>query len=60
MNHDTAHCLDYKDDCPKECYRGQLVRDLQANGKIMIVAWMSFEGTDECMKEKKNELRRSN
>ena len=29
MNHDNAHCLDYKDDCPKECFRGQLVRDLQ-------------------------------
>lgn len=54
MNHDNAHCLDYKDDCPKECFRGQLVRDLQENGKTMIVSWMSFEGTDECMKGKKN------
>lgn len=55
MNHDYEHCLDYTVDCPKECYRGQLVRDLQAYGKTMIVSWMSFEGTDECMKEKNHE-----
>lgn len=28
MNHDYAHCLDYEDDCPKNCFRGELVRDL--------------------------------
>lgn len=54
MNHDYEHCLDYNADCPKECYRGQLVRDLQANGKPMIVSWMSFEGTDECIKRRNN------
>lgn len=53
MNHDYAHCSDYNIDCPKECFRGQLVRDLQENGKTMMVSWMSFEGTDECMKGKK-------
>ena len=54
MNHDYEHCLDYNVDCPKECFRGQLVRDLQENGKTMIVLWMSFEGTDECMKRRNN------
>ena len=55
MNHDYAHCLDYKDDCPKECFRGQLVRDAQENHPFILVSWMNFEGTDECWKEKNHE-----
>ena len=60
MNHDNAHCLDYKYDCPKECFRGQLVRDVLDNPQVMVVSWMSFEGTDECMKEKNHEQSRRN
>lgn len=55
MNHDYEHCLDYSIDCPKECFRGQLVRDAQENHPFRLVSWMSFEGTDECMKEKNHE-----
>lgn len=24
MNHDYAHCLDFCDDCPEECFRAKL------------------------------------
>ena len=57
MNHDYAHCLDYKDDCPKECFRAQLVRDLRKYGNLapyainIPVTWMHFEGTEECMRK---------
>ena len=34
MNHDYAHCADFKDDCPKKCFRAKLVRDLQKYGKL--------------------------
>ena len=37
MNHDYVHCLDYTEDCPEECFRAMLVRDLQ---KINPVIWL--------------------
>ena len=46
MNHDNAHCIDYTDNCPKECYRGALVRDLKLH---QIVTWTHFKGTAECV-----------
>lgn len=58
MNHDYAHCADYQPDCPKECFRGQLVRDLSRHPQYRV-SWMHFEGTEECKKvierEKSNE-----
>ena len=54
MNHDYEHCLDYSIDCPKECFRGQLVKDLKSSNQCMAVSWMSFEGTYECMKRRDN------
>jgi hypothetical protein len=50
MNHDYAHCIDCTDDCPKDCFRAQLVRDLD-KVPISRVSWMSFKGTEECKKE---------
>ena len=51
MNHDYAHCLDWKPTCPKKCFRAQLVRDLNRN-KIRLhgipISWVHFKGTDEC------------
>ena len=58
MNHDYAHCANYKKDvCPKECFRGELVRDLGLHPTLrQIVSWTEFRGTDECMlKEQSNE-----
>ena len=54
MNHDYAHCLDYNVECPEECFRGQLVKDLKSSNQCMTVSWMSFEVTDECMKRRNN------
>ena len=50
MNHDYAHCADYetnKSRCPKSCFRGQLVRDLEKNPRP-YTSWVHFAGTDEC------------
>lgn len=48
MNHDNSHCIDFKDDCPNDCYRAQLVRDLERNYLYMAVTWSSFKDTPEC------------
>lgn len=48
MNHDYAHCVDYKPDCPKNCFRAQLVRDLENIDRRIPLSWMHFRGTDEC------------
>lgn len=54
MNHDYAHCLDYKPDCPKECFRSQLVRDLENLDRRIPVSWMHLGGTDECPRRENN------
>lgn len=51
MNHDYAHCLDYKEDCPEKCFRAQLTRDLKRH-PIPWASWMHLEGTEECKKGK--------
>ena len=53
MNHDYAHCADYKKDvCSKECFRGELVRDLSFHPTLRLcVSWMNFKGTKDCMLE---------
>ena len=52
MNHDKAHCMDYrKDKCPVICMRGMLTRDIANNHQDMIVTWQSFKGSDECLLE---------
>ena len=50
MNHDYAHCADYDSKCPNGCFRGELVRDLRDNPRMIgiPVSWMHFKGTDEC------------
>lgn len=52
MNHDYAHCADYKPDCPKKCWRGELVRDLASRSDLsqITVSWEHFEGTQECQR----------
>ena len=59
MNHDYAHCLDLKKNCPKTCFRAQLTRELE-QGKVpqeILLTWAHFKGTDKCRKGKKNENR---
>lgn len=50
MNHDYGHCLDCTDDCPKDCWRAELTRELK-NDPEMIgipVTWSHFRDTNEC------------
>lgn len=53
MNHDYAHCLDWSPDCPKDCFRAQLTKDLMQRADLagIPLTWMSFKGTKECRKE---------
>ena len=55
MNHDYAHCADFKDECPKDCFRAQLVRDLENIPIWYRVSWMHFKGTEECKKKEVTE-----
>ena len=52
MNHDYAHCSDWSPDCPKDCFRAQLVMDLKQRTDLLGLpfTWMSFKGTSECKK----------
>ena len=47
MNHDYAHCADFKETCPTDCFRAQLVRDLKDNPQ-RFTSWMRFSETNEC------------
>jgi len=55
MNHDYAHCLDCKKDCPESCFRAQLTREVATNELLWNIplSWMHFEGTKECPRRKK-------
>ena len=57
MNHDYAHCMDYRDDCPMECFRAMLTKEA-LDKHYTIVSFMHFEGTDEC-KRKESQLDRN-
>ena len=50
MNHDYAHCLDFKESCPKSCFRAQLLRDLKDNPRLVGIplTYMHFADTEEC------------
>lgn len=57
MNHDYAHCMDYSPDCPKDCFRAKLARDLVEHPIWWRgLSYTHFKGTEECKKkEDKNE-----
>lgn len=50
MNHDYAHCLDFKESCPNNCFRAQLTRDLKTRTDLLGLpfTWMHFKETKEC------------
>lgn len=54
MNHDYAHCSDFKETCPLDCFRAQLVRDLKVNPR-RFASWIHFCGTGECPLEEAEE-----
>ena len=53
MNHDYAHCLNFREDCPQKCFRAQLVKDLKLHSTDirLPVTWLDFRGTAECMRK---------
>lgn len=51
MNHDYAHCSDFKETCPMDCFRAQLVRDLRFNLRNRV-SWIHFYGNGECPLDK--------
>ena len=59
MNHDYVHCLDYTEDCPEECFRAVLNRDLQKINPVKLITvhlvWGFLRGTDECLITRKEE-----
>lgn len=56
MNHDYAHCMDYRDDCPMECFRARLTKDA-LDKHYTILSFMHFENTDECKRKEKYDNR---
>ena len=50
MLHDYAHCCNYTADCPEDCFRAQLVRDLYKDPRMknVPVSWQSFIGSADC------------
>ncbi len=51
MNHDYAHCLDYTENCPMDCFRAELKRDIEENRSEFIgvpLTYAHLAGTDEC------------
>lgn len=55
MDHDSTHCLDRCDDCPKDCYRAKLDDDFRKNYfEFMHVplSWAHLKGSSECPKNK--------
>ena len=51
MNHDYAHCLEYKNGkCQKKkCFRAQMVEDLKNyTGDISMITWARLRGTKYC------------
>lgn len=57
MNHNNTHCLDFRDDCPKECFRARLSRDLMKRPHCEQIAtsWANLKGTEECMRKGKRD-----
>lgn len=57
MNHDYAHCLDYTPDCPKDCFRAKLAKDLikQLDQPWKRYVWVHLLGTGECMRKEVTE-----
>ena len=54
MNHDYAHCADFTEKCPRDCFRAQLERDLKKNRPAYIGMTFSYamlKGTAECPKK---------
>ena len=56
MNHDYAHCADFRKDCPVDCFRAKLVRDLVTRGTDhrTWISWAHIRGTEECKRKERD------
>lgn len=51
MNHDYAHCADFKMSCPRNCFRAKLERDLRTNGMNYVgmpISYVHFKKDGLC------------
>lgn len=52
MNLNYAHCFDFTEKCPEECFRAQLERELsrkEGDGKPRTIEYVHFKGTRRCL-----------
>ena len=59
MSHDYTHCLDYTKDCPKDCFRAQLQRDIEKRRSEFIGAPLTYShlgSTVECKLVRENKM----
>lgn len=55
MNHyNYVHCKGFRNDCPYECFRAKLVRDLPRSERENV-AWASFQWSGECLRKEKKD-----
>lgn len=54
MNHDATHCFDWTPECPVDCYRAQLTKDLKEINYPLPTSWAFFKGTDTCQLSQKS------
>lgn len=49
--------MDHRDDCPKDCFRAKLTKDLKKRIDLlgMPFTWMHFKGTKECKRKEVTE-----
>ena len=62
MRHDYVHCLDYRDSCPRSCFRGKLVREVRQYGEYARsafghIVWGHLKGTEECRLYRRRKMR---
>ena len=49
--------MDHRDDCPKDCFRAKLTKDLKKRIDLlgMPFTWMHFKWTKECKRKEVTE-----
>lgn len=58
MNHDYAHCADFTEKCPRQCFRAKLQRDLKKNYADYIgipISYVHFRESNMCQMDLEGE-----
>lgn len=54
MDHDYAHCRDYRKDCPEECFRARLTKEaIEIHYNSPHMTWFDFAGTEVCKRKER-------